>query len=180
MKRYFGGLTLAAAAAILLVYPVSCGEDTCRIVIDAPAEGDPIDVSLCASCNKGKDPQEEVAIEVEFLANDPDVGCRCLGATCVFCIEDCEDEDCEVDVQTDEGTGCIDPTISLELDQEDFPEGTRLPVTVQASSLLGETTLVVHLVRPTATPTPTVTPTETANPTTTPTPTPTSLIPLPI
>ncbi|MGH7821988.1 MAG: hypothetical protein ACREQ9_19675, partial [Candidatus Binatia bacterium] len=144
------------------------------ITLDAASEGDPLPVSVCASCNEGKDPQGQEAVELEFLPNDPDVGCRCVGATCVFCIDECTDEDCEIDLETDEASGCVEPAISLELDEEDFAEGERLPVTIDASSRLGDATLVVHLVR--ATPTPTAT----ATATTVPTPTPTSSLPLPL
>jgi hypothetical protein len=88
----------------------------------------------------------------------------------VFCKTDCEDEQCTIQVDTDEGTGCTEPAISLELEEEDFEEGARIPVTVRARSHSGSATRVVHLTRGAPTPTETITPTATVAPTPTKTP----------
>jgi len=186
MRKALPGLLLASAAAAVFLNALSCGDDdTCRIEIDAADEGDPIEVRLCGRCeddqSDGEEPQGGKQIDVEFLPNDPDdeVGCRCVGLSCVFCTGECDDSTCTVAVVTDEASGCTDPTISLDLDDEDFAEEVRLPVTIVATSRLGRAEDVVFLSR--GTPTPTVTETATASPTgtTTPTPTNTPLLGLP-
>lgn len=179
MRKRLSRLELATLVAASFLLPLSCGEDTCRIEIDSADSGDPIAVRVCATCNEGKDPQGAETVELEFIPNAVDVGCRCAGASCVFCTtEDCPDEACARELVTDEPTGCTAPSISLELADEEFEGGTRVPVTIRAVSRLGETTRVVHLTRATPTPTATITPPPTPTTTPTPTPTPTSSLPL--
>jgi hypothetical protein len=153
----------AVVATAVVAFPLACGEDTCRIELSAPEEGDPVELSLCGTCNRGKDPQGGLAVDVEFVANAADVGCRCAGASCVFCEGECRDETpCRLEsLITDEATGCVEPAVSLELEESAFPEGFRLPITVNASSRIGEASTVIFLVRPTPTPTATPTPTPT-------------------
>lgn len=189
MKRLLAGLLLAAAPLALPLLEGGCADDTCRLDILTSGSGDPVTVEICASCNEGEDPEGEKRLRVELLPNaDSDVGCRCTGQTCVFCVGECNDPVCLIETETNEADGCTPQLITLDLDGEDFDSGFRLPITIDASSSVGGASEVVFLMPGAPTPTPTATPEEidgtptpepSAAPTPSPTPTDTPLLPIP-
>ena len=63
MRKAIPVVLLACAAAAVLLNSASCGDDTCRIQIEAPGEGDPIEVTICGRCaddqSDGEDGHED-------------------------------------------------------------------------------------------------------------------------